>query len=162
MEKQRVLHTSTFHVFGRAELCVCVCHTLFLRVFPITFPLFSQAGGCPTPEERASNKEALQVVLISARTLADVPALNFWSSCSTLGLFPWLFMLPPINPPFHRRCAAFFSRASETMLNTSSDRTQSPYCSVAILPIVATELTENQCQSVCEKTGVLLAFLMSL
>ena len=27
------------------------------------------AGGCPTPEERASNKETLQVVLISARTL---------------------------------------------------------------------------------------------
>ena len=34
----------------------------------------TSAFGCPTPEERASNKEALQDVLISARTLADVPA----------------------------------------------------------------------------------------
>ena len=42
------------------------------------------AGGCPTPEERASNKEALQDVLISARTLADVPAsiLKFRLCCS--------------------------------------------------------------------------------
>ena len=51
-----------------------VCGTLRFQELCQVFRL---AGGCPTPEERASNKEALQVVLISARTLADVPALNF-------------------------------------------------------------------------------------
>ena len=42
-------------------VCVCVSHSV-----PRSFALFD-AGGCPTPEERASNKEALQVVLISGK-----------------------------------------------------------------------------------------------
>ena len=49
---------------------VCVCPPPFLGVLLLVYI----AGGCPTPEERASNKGALQDVLISARTLADVPA----------------------------------------------------------------------------------------
>ena len=58
---------------------VCVCPPLDKGFLPTDslstcFTTDSPAGGCPTPEERASNKEALQDVLISARTLADVPA----------------------------------------------------------------------------------------
>ena len=49
---------------GGVCVCVCVCNLWSHKV----------PGGCPTAEERASNKEALQVVLISARTLADVLA----------------------------------------------------------------------------------------
>ena len=53
--------------------------------------------------------------------------------------------------PTNRFPTAAFSRlcsASATTLNTSSDRTRAPFCSLTFLPIVAIELTENQCQSV--------------
>ena len=41
------------------------------------------------------------------------------------------------------------------MLNTSSDPTQSPCRSTAILPIVGIELTEYDCQSVCVPLGII-------
>ena len=43
-------------------MCVCVCEPLIAKShFSASF---EKAGGCPTPEEWASNKEALQSVLI--------------------------------------------------------------------------------------------------
>ena len=80
---------SCLHSFvSRAHTCTFSALTLALRLFSgrrvcvtleVTGILLEclLAGGCPTPEERASNKEALQVVLISARTLADAPASTF-------------------------------------------------------------------------------------
>ena len=46
---------------ARARLCVCEQSLIAKSLFSASF---EKAGGCPTPEEWASNKEALQSVLI--------------------------------------------------------------------------------------------------
>ena len=53
-----------------ARVCVCVCEQPLIAK-SLFSASFEKAGGCPTPEEWASNKEALQSVLIwfwNART----------------------------------------------------------------------------------------------
>ena len=79
-------------------------------------------------------------------TCNNLELLNTLSN--VLFLFPWFFMLPTPQTIFFQPLSALciFSRlcsASETMFNTSSHRTLSPCCSIAFLPIVAIELTEN-------------------
>ena len=71
---QSVRNAQDMNIISPPPNCPCpltpdTCITL---EFSLSFKLI--AGGCPTPEERASNKEALQVALTSSRTLADVPA----------------------------------------------------------------------------------------
>ena len=83
------------------------------------------------------------------------------TSCSNFSfLFPWCSrFLPQTIPAFCMQLAA----ASSTQLvsadlnnhcsNTYNFSDLSPCCSTAILPIVVTELTEYNCQSVCFYRG---------
>ena len=98
-----------------------------------------------------------------------VPAEVFASCHPTVPFFDsWFFMFPPTSPPPScdvlqptlsvRSCS---STAANIVQQYCFLRTYAPFRSLTFLPIVAIELTENQCQSVSLSLSMSVAGLLA-
>ena len=134
-------------------VCVCVCHTLYLRV---SSTHSFQAGDGDTCIASPSTKLAIHGEDISSGRGTDVPATRTFPHAVTL-LFPfflpwWLSMIPSPQTGFLRHCSCCrrfrLSVFEKHLFNTQLLGLLLPFRSIAIFDL-GTELTENQCQSVC-------------
>ena len=85
---------SRVHAIGCVMVCVCVStpgQRVSFHRFTHLLPTDSTAGG------RGISSCGLCQRSSTLDDQENVPAINRCSRCSTLGLFPWSFMLPPRN-----------------------------------------------------------------
>ena len=125
--------------------CVCVCQPLCRRVSTVRFRFLLQAGALSTPWQTQCN-EAMPwsgkhglITRVYLRQLGTVEhAVHFALFTSPQTGFPAVLQPLPL------------ALTVKLWLNNTFLRTHAPFRSFAFLLGLGIELTENQCQSVCE------------
>ena len=113
---------------------------------PFPLPPLNKAGGHPPPQWRMANEEATgEGCKRTCRTVVQAVTPLF------LCLFPWRFMLLPLNP-FPRRACVVVAPLQMRNLNVKTPSSLWTFHHAVPSPSFSTwelSVTENQCQSVC-------------